>query len=87
MLQGLIKDIRVTSADEIEIVWKYQDCYQDLQSIVVLNYENELCFFIDVLTQAYSHVMGSTAHEQMAKINGLFQPNDIVMQWQSASQA
>ena len=32
MAQGLIKEIRVTATDEIEIVWKFQECYQDLQA-------------------------------------------------------
>jgi len=31
MLQGLIKEIRVTSADELEISWKFEECYQELQ--------------------------------------------------------
>ena len=31
MLQGLIKEIRVTTADEMEITWKFQECYQELQ--------------------------------------------------------
>ena len=30
MVQGLIKEIRVASADEIEIRWKFGDCYNDL---------------------------------------------------------
>ena len=34
MVQGLIKEIRVTTADEIEIVWKFQESYQDLQIFV-----------------------------------------------------
>jgi hypothetical protein len=31
MLQGLIKEIRITSADEMEIVWKFGEMYHDLQ--------------------------------------------------------
>jgi hypothetical protein len=30
-LQALIKEIRVTSADELEIIWKFQDVYECLQ--------------------------------------------------------
>lgn len=30
MLQGLIKEIRVTSAEEMEIVWKFDEMYHDL---------------------------------------------------------
>jgi len=35
MVQVLIKEVRVTSADEIEIVWKFQECYNDLQAAVM----------------------------------------------------
>jgi len=31
MLQELINEIRVTSADEIEISWRFEECYQELQ--------------------------------------------------------
>jgi len=34
MVQGLIKEIRVTSADKIEIVWKFQTWYNELQGLV-----------------------------------------------------
>jgi DNA invertase Pin-like site-specific DNA recombinase len=30
MVQGLIKEIRVTAADEIEIVWRFAECYNGL---------------------------------------------------------
>ena len=36
MLQGLIKEIRVTSAEEMEIVWKFGEMYFDLQSWFML---------------------------------------------------
>jgi integrase len=35
---------------------------------------------VTLTLNTYSHVIGSTAHEQMAKINGLFQPDDVVKQ-------
>jgi len=35
---------------------------------------------VTLTLNTYSHVLGSTAHEQMSKINNLFQPNDIVKQ-------
>ena len=35
---------------------------------------------VTLTLNTYSHVIGSTAHEQMAKINGLFQTDDIVKQ-------
>ena len=35
---------------------------------------------VTLTLNTYSHVIGSTAHEQMAKINGLFQSDDIVKQ-------
>jgi len=35
---------------------------------------------VTLTLNTYSHVIGSTAHEQMAKINGLFQADDIVKQ-------
>ena len=31
MIQGLIKEIRVASADEMEITWNFQECYQELE--------------------------------------------------------
>ena len=31
ILQGLIKEICVTSVDEMEITWNFQECYQELQ--------------------------------------------------------
>jgi hypothetical protein len=35
---------------------------------------------VTLTLNTYSHVLGSTAHEQMSKINNLFQPDDIVKQ-------
>jgi len=35
---------------------------------------------VTLTLNTYSHVIGSTAHEQMAKINGLFQADDVVKQ-------
>jgi len=35
MVQALIKEVRVTSADEIEIVWRFQECYNDLQAAIM----------------------------------------------------
>ena len=33
MVQGLIKEIRVTASDKIEIVWRFQECYNDMQGL------------------------------------------------------
>jgi len=35
---------------------------------------------VTLTLNTYSHVIGSTAHEQMSKINGLFQPDDVIKQ-------
>ena len=35
---------------------------------------------VTLTLNTYSHVLGSTAHEQMSKINNLFQPDDVVKQ-------
>jgi hypothetical protein len=35
---------------------------------------------VTLTLNTYSHVLGSTAHEQMSKINGLFKSDDIITQ-------
>ena len=40
---------------------------------------------VTLTLNTYSHVMGSTAHDQMSKINNLFKSNDILNQQNNMS--